>query len=62
MSLLHNLTPEQLSLALQVIWESENKQEILVPQELQNLSAEDWMRLDLLWAALLLEKKASSLH
>jgi hypothetical protein len=36
--------------------------EIEVPESLQNLSAEDWMRLDLLLETLMSEKKILGVH
>ena len=63
MSQLHNLTPEEMSLAFRVISLMEQSElEIEVPESLQNLSAEDWMRLDLLLETLMSEKRILGVH
>ena len=62
-SQLHNLTSEEVSLAFQVLTLLEQQQsEIEVPEKLQSLSAEDWMRLEFLLETLLSEKKVLGVH
>ena len=60
--LLQSLSVEQLSLAFQVISQAENNSEVEVPPELENLSSEDWLKLDYLLNSLLKERELSSLH
>ena len=57
--LLQNLSLEQLSLAFQVL---QNAKEMLVPQELQYLSQEEWVWLECLLDELMAEKDSVSVH
>ena len=57
-----SLSPEQLSLALLLVAQSENQEEVEVPSELQNLSEQDWGYLEYLLSFLMYEKSQMSLH
>ena len=60
MDSLQNLSPEQMSLAFQLLYRESPVTSL--PQELESLSLENWHELSLLLKALMLEKRMSSLH
>ena len=54
-----HLSPEQISLAFQIL----NKEELqALPKQLENLSQKDWLLLSKLLIHLELEKKVSTVH
>jgi hypothetical protein len=58
------LTPDQLSLALQILAKSSGKEglEVEVPPELEDLTSEDWLQLDEVLEILMLERGQAVLH